>query len=245
MSARSAAPASPHLRADSPEREDRNAAAYQRLRELIVSGKLAPGARLVEREIAARLGTSRTPVRSALQRLQQERYVVSLGGERARLAVAPLTSEDATELFEIVAVLEAAAARRAAMLDGAARARLVIELVEINDVLRRVTQRPNPQPDEVFALDTAFHRTYVERGAGPRMLALHDTIKPQAERYIRLYVSVLVDRIGESIREHEATIEAIRAGDPVATEQAVLTNWRNAAQRLAAMIARLGERGTW
>jgi DNA-binding GntR family transcriptional regulator len=60
-------------------------AVYERLRGLIVRGQLAPGARLVERDIADRLGTSRTPVRSALQRLQQERYVtVADGGKHAR-----------------------------------------------------------------------------------------------------------------------------------------------------------------
>lgn len=248
MIARSAGPASKRGRTSDPDREqeDRNTPAYQQLRELIVSGRLAPGERLVEREIAARLGTSRTPVRSALQRLQQERYVVALdGGERARPTVAPLTIEDGQELFEIVAGLEAAAARRAALLDAATRARLVAELVELNGALLRVTQQPQPDQNEIFELDTAFHRTYVERGAGRRMLALHDAVKPQAERYCRLYISVLVDRIRDSIREHATTIDGIRAGDADATERAVLVNWRNAAKRLAIVIARLGERGTW
>ena len=43
---------------------------YERLRELIIDGRLAPGARIVETDVAARLGVSRTPVRGALQRLQ-------------------------------------------------------------------------------------------------------------------------------------------------------------------------------
>ena len=48
---------------------------YTRLRDLIVQGLLSPGSRIVETEIATRLGVSRTPVREALQRLQQEGYV--------------------------------------------------------------------------------------------------------------------------------------------------------------------------
>ena len=219
---------------------------YTRLRELIVRGQLAPGARLVERDIATRLGTSRTPVRSALQRLQQERYVMAPdGGKTARLMVAPLTREDADELFEVVAGVEASAARRAAQLPTAQRVRVSTELVELNTALSHVTQQPRPDQNEIFDLDTAFHRAYVLAGAGPRLLALHDTVKPQAERYIRLYIGALVDRIADSIVEHNGIIEGIRQGDAEHTERAVLRNWRNAAERFSEVIARIGERGTW
>jgi DNA-binding GntR family transcriptional regulator len=222
------------------------AGVYTRLRELIVRGQLAPGARLVEREIAERLGTSRTPVRSALQRLQQERYVTAPnGGKTARLMVAPLTMEDADELFEVVAGVEASAARRAAQLPSPRRVRVSTELIELNAALARVTQQRRPDVNEIFDLDTSFHRACVVAGAGPRILALHDAVKPQAERYIRLYISALVDRIADSIVEHEAVIEGIRHGDAERTERAVLTNWRNASQRFSEVIARIGERGTW
>jgi DNA-binding GntR family transcriptional regulator len=49
---------------------------YQQLRALIIDGRLAPGTRIVETDVATRLGVSRTPVRGAFQRLQQEGYVV-------------------------------------------------------------------------------------------------------------------------------------------------------------------------
>jgi DNA-binding GntR family transcriptional regulator len=222
------------------------AAVYDRLRELIVHGRLAPGARLVERDIAARFDTSRTPVRSALQRLQQERYVVELdGGKHTRLAVAPLTMEDVGEVFELVGVLEAAAARRAALLDPAQRVRVSTQLVEVNSALLLAAQQSRPDQNQIFELDDAFHRAYVEGGAGERILMLHDSVKPQAERYCRLYISALVDRIADSVREHEVIIGCIRQGDADATERAVLVNWRNAAERFSEVIATTGERGTW
>ena len=81
-------------------RGDRIARAYQQLRELIVWGRLAPGSRVIESDIAERLGVSRTPVRSALHRLQQEGYIVGVGrGSEQRLTVAPLTQDDARDLF--------------------------------------------------------------------------------------------------------------------------------------------------
>jgi DNA-binding GntR family transcriptional regulator len=200
----------------------------------------------VESDIAERLGVSRTPVRGALQRLQQERYILSAeGGRQARLSVAPLTIGDARELFGIVGAVEGLAAAQAAELAPTRRARLVSELIEFNSALLRSTEKQRPDQVEIFDLDMTFHRCYVEAGAGPRIIALHDAIKPQAERYIRLYVSALLDEIGSSVREHDATIQAIKLGDGETAQRAVQVNWRNAGQRLSAVISTMGERGSW
>lgn len=220
--------------------------AYEKLRELIVWGKLAPGTRIVEIEIAGRLGVSRTPVRSALHRLQQEGYILaSDAGKQSRLSVAPLTREDARELFGIVGLVEGLAARWAAERPPAARGRLVEELRRLNANLLHATQEELPDHELIFELDTAFHRRYVEDGAGPRLLALHDAVKPQAERYVRLYISALVDEIGTSVEEHEEITGAVEAGEPELSQRMVERNWRNAAERFARVIDTLGERGSW
>jgi DNA-binding GntR family transcriptional regulator len=222
------------------------ARAYDQIRELIVWGRLSPGSRIVESEIADRLGLSRTPTRSALHRLQQEGYVsVLTRGKERRLIVAPLTQDDARELFHIVGQLEGLAARSAAGLPRPRRVDVAERLQQLNRELALVARRPRPDPLRIFDLDTAFHRAYVESGAGPRLLALHDAIKPQAERYIRLYISSLVDEIATSVEEHDLIIQCIEEGEPVAARQAVDTNWSNAAVRLSKVIATLGERGSW
>lgn len=227
-------------------RGDRIARAYEQLRELIVWGRLAPGSRIIESDIAERLGVSRTPVRSALHRLQQEGYIAGIGRQKEqRLVIAPLTQDDARELFEIVGALEGLAARGAAELGDAPRATLVADLRQLNDKLAETAKASRPEPIRIFDLDTSFHRRYVEAGAGPRLLALHDAVKPQAERYIRLYTSALVDEIGRSVTEHETIIERIAAGSADGAQRAVERNWRNAAGRLSRVIATLGERGSW
>jgi len=219
---------------------------YEALRELIVRGRLAPGSRLVETDIAQRLQVSRTPVRGALQRLQQEGYIVDSPALRqSRPTVAPLTREDATELFEIVGHLEALAARRAARFAPGARTPLVRELTAINQRFRRLTLAERREDDRLFRLDEEFHQCYVEAGAGPRLRTLHLTVKPQAERYERLYVSFLSGELQTSADEHDAIVGAIEAGRPAAAEQAVRTNWENAARRLGKVIARVGELGRW
>ncbi|MBC8087107.1 MAG: GntR family transcriptional regulator [Phycisphaerae bacterium] len=220
--------------------------AYDQLRELIVHGRLAPGTRIIESDIADRLGISRTPTRSALHRLQQEGYVAIVERTKERrLAVAPLTQSDAMELFQIVGQLEGMAARAAAERPEVDRIDLVARLRVLNDELSSAGKATPAEPSRLFDLDTAFHRVYVEAGAGPRLLALHDAIKPQAERYARLYVNSLVEEIATSVAEHETINQSIEAGEPDAAGQAVENNWRNAARRLSRVIGTHGERGSW
>jgi DNA-binding GntR family transcriptional regulator len=226
-------------------RPDSVSRVYQELHQLIVSGQLPPGARIAERVVADRLGLSRTPVRSALHRLQQEGFVDSYGrGRDQRLVVTPLTQDDGREIMLIVGHLEGLAARTAAQLPTARRSPVVRRLRELNRTMA-AEARKRVTVSRIFDLDQAFHNGYVEDLVGPRLQALHSAIKPQVERYSRLYVSALVDELSTSVREHDAIIRAIAAGDPVAAQQAVETNWRNAAARLARVIAEHGERGIW
>ncbi len=227
-------------------RGERPLVVYEQLRDLIVHGHLAPGSRIVESDVALRLGVSRTPVRGALQRLQQEGYIVDpSGGRLARPTVAPLTSDDARELFHIVAEIEGLTARWAAGLPVGERRALARTLRALNADFRREAAVRRPDFNRLHDLDRSFHRTYVEAGAGRRLLALHTTIKPQAERYERLYVSLLVSDLQTSVTEHEAIAAAIERGNPDAAQRAVQTNWRNAAERLERVIDRAGERGSW
>jgi DNA-binding GntR family transcriptional regulator len=219
---------------------------YTRLRDLIVQGLLSPGSRIIETEIAGRLGVSRTPVREALQRLQQEGFVTgSPGAQQSRLTVAPLTRADVHELLNIVGALEGLGAYEAASLDESRRRALVAELREINNQFHRAGRRVPPEHSAAYDADDRFHRRIVEANAGPRILALHDSVKPQAERYIRMYISMLTSDIGTSVAEHEAITVGIEQGRADIAQNAVVLNWRHAADRLSRVIEVAGERGSW
>jgi DNA-binding GntR family transcriptional regulator len=229
---------------DGPRRLDHVSRAYHELRRIIVWGQLPPGSRISERTVAERLKLSRTPVRSALHRLEQEGFVSAHGaGRERRLIVAPLTMHDGLEVFTIVGHLEGLAARTAAELPGPQRKALVARLRTVNDALRTESGKKG-DATRFFDLDGEFHRLYVEEVVGPRLLTLHQAIKPQSERYTRLYVSVLLDQIATSVREHERIAASIARGDPDAAQKAVETNWHNAADRLTEIIAQYGERGS-
>ena len=219
---------------------------YQRLRDLIVQGLLAPGSRVVETEVAARLGVSRTPVREALQRLQQEGFVVGApGAQQARLTVAPLTRADVHELLNIVGELEGLAARWAAGLSVSDRRALAKELKALNADFHRTGRATPIDHGRLYEADDRLHRKIVDASSGPRLVALHDSVKPQAERYIRMYISMLTSDIRASVAEHDAIIDAIDAGEADAAQAAVQTNWRHAADRIGKVIEVAGERGSW
>jgi DNA-binding GntR family transcriptional regulator len=186
---------------------------YERLRELIVRGRLAPGGRLIETDVARRLGISRTPVREALRRLQQEGYVrAEQGAHQARLS-----------------------ARRPRKTRGA----LAKELGKLNAAFGTA----HVDLDSLYRHDEEFHHRYVIAAGGTRLIAMHEAIKPQAERYIRMYIGLLANDVSSSIEEHAAVIDAIDTGKPAAAERAVRENWRHATDRIARVIDLAGELG--
>ena len=222
------------------------AQAYERLRDLIVQGKLGPGTRLIETELAERLEMSRTPLRTALYLLAQEGYLeASSEGRQSRLSVVAPTREDAAEVFSIVGEVEALAAQRAAALAPPKRSALVGDLRMLNAMMRASAARKSPSPAETIRIDGDFHRAYVEAGAGRRLLGFFRSAKPHADRCIYLYYAALTDEIIVSTQEHDAIVDAIAAGDATAARRAVKANWGHAAQRLARSMTAVGELGVW
>jgi DNA-binding GntR family transcriptional regulator len=218
--------------------------AFQQLRELIVHGKLSPGTWIVEGDLAKRLHVSRTPIRAALNKLQQEGYVREHRmANKSRMIVAPLTKEDAAELYSVIGRLEGLAGRTTAALPKAERMKIVQQLKALNQQLADVKGDHSKQ-GSIFDIDRDFHRLVVSC-SGPRLSAWHKAIEPQAERYWRLYASSIISDLQLSIAEHNDIIRALADGDPDRVERGLQTNWENGCQRLARVIDVFGERGSW
>jgi DNA-binding GntR family transcriptional regulator len=210
--------------------------AYEQLRRPIVTLKLAPGTPLVEVDLCARLGVSRTPVRAALERLHHDGLVTMRGNRTlGRAVVAPLTIEDMRELFLLVGALDGAAARLAAQLPRAPRERLVAKARGVNEELRALSGRGRVADiARAQDLDLRFHAIYERAAAGPRLLAKLNALHGQRERYVRLYTSALMQAHGldESLAEHEAILAAIESGDADAAQRHAAFNYRNALARV-------------
>jgi DNA-binding GntR family transcriptional regulator len=219
--------------------------AFHAIRDLIVHGKLSPGTWIVENDLAEHLGMSRTPVRSAIQWLQREGYILEhKSASKSRMIVAPLTREDAGELYPIVGHIEGLAGRQVATLPIEKRTEIVEQLESLNQQLQRIVTS-NEGRSGIFELDAAFHRTIVESGAGPRLKTLHKAVEPQTERYWRLYASSIMQDLHLSIAEHNDIIAAIKDGDADRIERTLQINWENGLLRLAVVIEMFGERGSF
>ena len=224
---------------------ERISRAYEQLFQLIVHGRLPPGARVAEGPLAEMLGVSRTPVREALQRLRQEGLLIEVGGGsglRGRLAVAPLQRERMEELYALAGAIEALAVRGLSKVEAAERDDLARRLEKIERAFHAEARRRTPEFDRLFELHQAFHRSLVEAAAGPETRAALRTIKSQMDRYEWFYAPMAGPDFTPTRREHAAIVEAVRHGNAQDLERAVRTNWLNAAQRLGPLIERFDGR---
>ena len=224
---------------------ERISRAYEQLLQLIVYGRLPPGARIAEGPLAEMLGVSRTPVREAMQRLRQEGLLIDVGGGsglRGRLAVAPLQRERMEEIYALAGAIEALAVRELSKVAVAQREELAQRLETIERAFHAEAGRPTPEYDRLFELHQAFHRTLVEAAAGPETRAVLRTIKPQLDRYEWFYAPMTGPDFTPTRREHAAIVEAVRHGDAKELEQAIRANYSNGGERMGPLIERFDGR---
>lgn len=175
----------------------------EELRRLVITGELAPGTRMVEDRLAARLGVSRNPVREALQALAGEGFVEIL--PRRGAVVAQLTPEQAEDLFDVRTALDPLAARLAARRrdhDGVERLREVLRLA------RRATDAQ--ELDLLAFYNTDFHSLVVELSGNDYLGLL---VAPMARRVQWVFRTSAATRAPHSWTEHEELLRAIVAGD--------------------------------
>lgn len=211
-----------------------------RLRRLIISGELAPAVRLTEPIVAERLGVSRTPAREAMQQLRMEGLLVEDGGgARPRMAVAPLDAAEARAVYEATGLLEGASARAAASWPASTRRALAEQLRALDDTFKSTVQRTPLDAEGLYAAHSAFHRALTQETANAVVRDLLRVLEPRRMRYEWFHGPLL--RIAghpfePTYDEHHAIVDAVAIGTARDIEQAVRTNWNNAAGRLANAI---------
>lgn len=229
-----------------PHAAVRSDRAYHGIRQLIVAGRLSPGARLVEADLAARFGVSRGAIRPALLRLRQEGLATAPRGARqARLIVAPLTRTDAAELYLLLGEIEGLAAAKAATLPTEEHHELIQELRDIQAGLDDLRGHDEPDAEAFLAGDRSFHQAIVTAGGGARVASMYDSLRPQLERYSRIYAIDVREHLESASQEHRTIITRIEDRDPEGSHDAVRRNWRRGAERLARLVERMGARGDW
>lgn len=196
---------------------------YARIRDWIVEGLLPPETRLRDIEIADALDVSRTPVREAIRRLQDEGLVVAEASRWTK--VASVDTETADRVYPIVWTLE----RLAVSLGGRWDADRLAGLRAANDRLAAaVASRDALNASEA---DTDFHRQIVAGAGNPELAAIVDNLKVRLRRVEITYFGGTVTA-EPSVIEHARAIAALEAGDLDAAAAQIEDNWRSSLARL-------------
>ncbi|HVY14424.1 MAG TPA: GntR family transcriptional regulator [Rhodopila sp.] len=175
----------------------------ENLRLAILEGRLKPGERLIEDRLAEEFGVSRNPIREAIRTLASE-GLIEVNARRGAV-VTTLTPEEAEELLEVRATLEAANARLAA------RRRDPGVLQILKDVLARGTEAVEAaRIDELPRLNDEFHAHLAQAG---RNRVLADLMKTLRERTGPLFRGVGIEAQRDSWSEHAGILRAVIAGD--------------------------------
>jgi len=203
------------------------------IEDLIAIGQFPPGTHLDETELAARFKVSRTPIREALIQLASLGLVVIR--PRRGTVVAEVAPQQLVEMFEVMAELEAMcgrlAARRMSSEDQAV-------LQSAHDACREASAAGDADAyyykNEQFhdAIYAGSHNTFLAEQAR----ALHRRLRP----YRRLQLRVR-NRLPTSLAEHEAVVNAIRAGDGSLTADLLRQHVLVQGQRFADLIASLSQ----
>lgn len=179
--------------------------ALQGLRAAIVAGELAPGQRVAQEDVAESLGVSVAPVREALRVLEQEGQVRYF--PRRGYFVTELKIEDLVEIYELRALLEDRAARRALpTLDGEARARIrlaaqdCVRAADADDIARELEA------------NRRFHFAILESPDQPHAIRLIRLLWDSTEAYRAMYYYSREER-EHTAAAHDRIIDAIDAGD--------------------------------
>ena len=207
--------------------------ATQALRDAILNGHLPSGTRLRQMDLAERLAISRTPIREALGRLQQEGLVEILPAAGVRVAV--LNLEEAAELYDVREVLDGLAARLAAQRADPATLAALDKLLAR---MKRCVERGDS--NQWFPAHVAFHGAIFSAAGNVRLQAMSSVVRLSI-RYFHPLLLRTAHRLDDALREHRAIFEAIAAHDGVEAERLARIHIANA-REIVLKVLREGER---
>ena len=206
---------------------------FNTLREAILKGELQPGERLMELQLASKLGVSRTPIREAIRMLEQEGLAVTMPRKGAE--VARMTLKDMEDVLEVREALDELAARIAC-------AKINDEQLENLKSIRDEFKKSLDSGDvkKIAEEDVRFHDAIYEATDNAKLIALTNNIREQMYRY---RVEYLTDQNNYPIliAEHDAIVNALEQRDKEMVTAEMHTHVVNQAVAVKAVIQKQDE----
>lgn len=201
---------------------------FNTLREAILKGELKPGERLMELQLAAKLGVSRTPIREAIRMLEQEGLAVTIPRKGAE--VARMTEKDMEDVLEIREALDELAAKIACT-------RMTEDQLKQLEMIKETFVESTRSHDvkRIAEADVSFHDVIYEATGNPKLVSMLNNLREQIYRYRVEYLKE-EKNYPTLIGEHEAIVEALCARNQNEVVRAMHTHIENQASAVKEII---------
>ena len=202
--------------------------AHDAIRDGILTGRHAPGQRLIADDLAKELGVSRMPVREALHRLEVA-GLVTIAPHRGAV-VSELSETECIEIYHVRAVLDGLATRLATPnLSEPDHARLTALLAEMEAGVEA------KDPQRVLNVNREFHTLIWIAARAPRLRDLLENLYDASQRFRNMSV-LIPGRLDQITHEHRLIVEALACGDAAAAERYANEHHEGTARRLLAAM---------
>lgn len=186
------------------------------VKEAIIKGRLKPGERVPEPELAERFGISRTPIREAFRQLESEGFITFT--PRKGAIVSPITDKDVIEFYAVKGLLEGHAAKMSCCKIGDKE---IQRMTDLNLQMAKCAEKNDVK--NFFKLDNQLHDVFLALCGNDKLYNLVHTIVQQFERFRRASLS-LPGRMQSSVKQHSDIIEAFKKNDVDLVERLVKAN---------------------
>jgi len=208
---------------------------FEKLRDMIVSGDLKPGERLMEIKLADMLGVSRTPIREAIRKLELEGLVIML--PRKGAYVAGISKKEIMDVLEVRAVLDKLAASLAAQRINKEEKE---ELIRIQKSFEE--NHKNSNIDGIINDDIRLHDIIYTASRNEKLQQIVSNLREQIMRFRIIYLKEIYKNSEDLVKEHNEIINAIINNDSIKAQEAAERHIKHQEEELITSL-KIGEKG--
>jgi len=186
------------------------------IKQAIIKGKFKPGEKISEGELAESMGTSRTPLREAFRKLENEGFIEII--PRKGAVVTEIYPDEAYDLYHIKSVLEGLAAKLAL---SRITEKEIDKLEKINEDLKNLIDKNDI--DMFYKTHQQFHEVFVKTCGNNRLIQMVRNLNDHFKRY-GIVSLALPGQFENATRQHAEIVEAFRLGNEKQVEAKVKEN---------------------
>ena len=191
---------------------------YEQILSAIVNGDIAPGERLIQEKIASQINISRTPVREALLRLEQE-GILEISGRKG-FSIRKISEDEVRQLYAVREAIEGYAARQVAERKDPE------QLATIKKTVDAELEEDLTDVEVDFRVNRAIHRTIVEQIGNSMLLDMFDRVWGRGVS-LWLFAATRSDQVPLEPMQHQELFHSLSTADPDTAQRAMIDHIRD------------------